>query len=288
MNFVAIVGTNARKSYNRELLWFMKKHFKEQANIEIIEIADLPLFNEDDEVPLRIIEIAHQIKAADGAIISTPEYDHSITAALKSFIEWMSYGDVHPFTNTPVMIVGASLGRQGTNNAQEHLRQIMDAPGLDALVLPGNQFLVGPAAENIDMQNDELTDPRTVQFLETIFANFMTFTTLLQAMRTTGVDRTKATPTVAATSTNYVAPVNLGYQSLDNVFAGSGLDEDAVPTVINAPSDNADILEQGDGWWVEKTALTDQVVMVEVAPINEQAVATVPASADATTGASMF
>ncbi|MCM0599892.1 NADPH-dependent FMN reductase [Periweissella fabalis] len=281
MNFVAIVGTNARKSYNRKLLWFMKKHFKDQVNIEIIEIADLPLFNEDDEAPLRIGEIARSIQASDGVIISTPEYDHSITAALKSFIEWMSYGTLHPFTNKPVMLVGASLGRQGTNNAQEHLRQIMDAPGLDALVLPGNQFLVGPAAQIIDMTTEELTDANTIGFLETIMQHFIRFASLLQPMCGEGVDRTKPAPT----SDVDIATVNLGYASLDSVMPGSPLDEDAIPTIIQ-PTPTAAIIEKGDGWWVEKTMLTDKVAAPVVGTITP-ATAT-PVEADATTGASMF
>lgn len=285
MNFVAIVGTNARKSYNRNLLWFMKKHFKDQANIEIIEIADLPMFSEDAELPLRISEIAHQIKASNGVIISTPEYDHSITASLKSFIEWMSYGEIHPFTNMPVMLVGASLGRQGTNNAQEHLRQIMDAPGLDALVLPGNQFLVGPAAENIDMQHEELTDPRTIGFLDTIFQHFIIFTKLLEPMIEMGVDRTSGKATSTATDVDAIAPVKLGYSSFDNVLNGSPLDEDAVPKIIN-PTEAAKVVEQGDGWWIEKTTLTDQVKVTTPQIMIEKTIA--PAEEDATTGASMF
>lgn len=36
MKFVAIVGTNARQSYNRKLLYFMKKHFRQAAEIEVV------------------------------------------------------------------------------------------------------------------------------------------------------------------------------------------------------------------------------------------------------------
>ncbi|WP_349583775.1 NADPH-dependent FMN reductase [Leuconostoc citreum] len=68
MNFVSIVGTNARKSYNRKLLWFMKKHFSTQANIEIVEIADLPLFSEDDDVPLRIVELRILLHRLTGSL----------------------------------------------------------------------------------------------------------------------------------------------------------------------------------------------------------------------------
>ena len=96
MKFIAIVGTNASKSYNRRLLHFMKKHFAAKAEIVIKEIKEYPLFCEDfDETPHSIMELATEIDHSDGVIFATPEYDHGIPAALKSVIEWLSY-DVHP------------------------------------------------------------------------------------------------------------------------------------------------------------------------------------------------
>ena len=47
MKFIAIVGTNASKSYNRRLIHFMKKHFAAKAEIVIKEIKEYPLFCED-------------------------------------------------------------------------------------------------------------------------------------------------------------------------------------------------------------------------------------------------
>ena len=46
MKLVAIVGTNAKQSYNRSLLQFMQRHFATKADIEILEITDVPMFNE--------------------------------------------------------------------------------------------------------------------------------------------------------------------------------------------------------------------------------------------------
>jgi NAD(P)H-dependent FMN reductase len=259
----------------------MKKHFKNDANIEIVEIADLPLFSEDAPVPIRIREIAHAIEESDGVIISTPEYDHSITASLKSVIEWLSYGALHPFTNVPVMIVGTSLGKMGTVFAQEHLRQIMNAPGLDAYVLPGNQFVLGPAAANFD-ENDNLSDPGTVKFLEIVFQNFITYMETVRPMRALAVDRTgggKLAKQQEAGDGWRVEEVNLGYGSATDVFDGSPLDVDAMPALIN-PDDDADIIEQGDGWWIEATRLTDAVVTsVIVSAVDDEE--------DSTTGASI-
>ena len=183
MKFIAIVGTNASFSYNRKLLWYMKKHFTKEAQIEIVEITDLPLFSEDiREIPEGVQKIAEAIREADGLIFSTPEYDHAITAALKSLIEWLSWIKPQPLNSLPVMIVGVSLGNMGTVFAQENLRQILSSPGLDAFVLPSNQFLLGRAAEAFNQQ-DELIDERTISWLEHCFNNFMIYSKTLKPMR---------------------------------------------------------------------------------------------------------
>ena len=45
MKLVAIVGTNSDRSTNRKLLEFMQKHFSDKADIEVLEIKQLPAFN---------------------------------------------------------------------------------------------------------------------------------------------------------------------------------------------------------------------------------------------------
>lgn len=80
MKLIGIVGTNSNKSTNRQLLQYMQQHFADKAEIELIEVKDLPLFNKpaDKNVPQVILDIAAKIEEADGVIIGTPEYDHSI------------------------------------------------------------------------------------------------------------------------------------------------------------------------------------------------------------------
>ncbi len=110
LKLIAIVGTNSKRSTNRQLLQYMQKHFADKAEIELVEIKDLPVFNKpaDKQIPAEATEIAAKIEAADGVIIGTPEYDHSIPAVLMSALAWISYG-VFPLLNKPVMITGASM-----------------------------------------------------------------------------------------------------------------------------------------------------------------------------------
>ena len=80
LKLIAIVGTNSKRSTNRQLLQYMQKHFADKAEIELVEIKDIPVFNKpaDKFLPAEILEIAAKIEASDGVIIGTPEYDHSI------------------------------------------------------------------------------------------------------------------------------------------------------------------------------------------------------------------
>ncbi|WP_420328784.1 NADPH-dependent FMN reductase [Lactiplantibacillus plantarum] len=178
MKFVGIVGTNATKSTNRQLLQYMQRHFQQQATIEICEIKDLPAFNEPEDrtAPVAIQQLSDKITAADGVIFATPEYDHSIPAVLKSAIEWLSY-TTRPLINKPVMIVGASNGSLGTSRAQAHLRQILEAPELKALVMPNIEYLLGRSLQAFDDQGD-LAYPDKVQELDNAFGEFIDFVDL--------------------------------------------------------------------------------------------------------------
>lgn len=175
MKFVGIVGTNAKKSVNRQLLTYMQKTLADLAEIEILEIDQVPMFNEsEDQTDSDVIqELNQKIMDADGVIIATPEHNHSIPSSLKSALEWLSF-NVHPFDGKPVMIVGASSDVQGSSRAQLHLRQILDAPGVNASVMPGNEFLLGRAYDAFD-EEGQLKDQRTIDFLEGNFKKFIRF-----------------------------------------------------------------------------------------------------------------
>lgn len=89
MKFVGIVGSNAEQSYNRMLLEFIRKNFKTKFELEVLEIDDIPMFNQDQnwEESFQLRLLNNKITRADGVIIATPEHNHTITAALKSVLE---------------------------------------------------------------------------------------------------------------------------------------------------------------------------------------------------------
>ncbi|MDN6294219.1 MAG: NAD(P)H-dependent oxidoreductase [Alkalibacterium sp.] len=182
MKYVGIVGSNADLSYNRYLLNFIKKQYSHLFELDIVEIKDIPMFNQDnDQTNSQPIQNLNQkILDADGVIIATPEHNHTIPASLKSVIEWLSF-KIHPLDNKPVMIVGASYYDQGSSRAQLHLRQILDAPGVNAIVMPGNEFLLGRVKEAFDEEYN-LKDQGTIDFLQSILEKYNAFVQLVNRL----------------------------------------------------------------------------------------------------------
>ena len=182
LKLIGLVGTNSKRSTNRQLLQYMQKHFADKAEIELVEIKDIPIFNKpaDKKLPAIVTEIAEKIEAADGVIIGTPEYDHSIPASLMSALAWLSYG-IYPMLNKPVMITGASFGTLGSSRAQLQLRQILDAPELKASVMPGSEFLLSHSLQAFD-KDGNLIDLEIIQKLDALFDDFRHFVKITEKL----------------------------------------------------------------------------------------------------------
>lgn len=181
MKLVGIIGSIADESYNRKLMLYIASHFKETIDIEILDIRDVPMFRAGMEMGPAVEYLNKKISAADGVIIATPEHNHTTTAALKSVIEWLS-SSVHPFADKPVLLVGASYFEQGSGRAQLDLRQILESPGVNALVMPKDEFLLGNVKSAFD-ENGNLKEARTVGFLESVMGNFLKWIKVLKAMK---------------------------------------------------------------------------------------------------------
>jgi chromate reductase, NAD(P)H dehydrogenase (quinone) len=160
-NILAISGSLRDSSFNTMLLRAAQNLVPEGASIEIASIGDLPLYNEDIEsnFPSAAQTLKDKILAADGVIISTPEYNRSISSALKNAIEWTSrpYGQ-GAWKGKPVLVLGATVAHTGTLAAQCHLKQILSY--LDAKFLGQPEFYLSAAQEKF-AQDGTLIDEDT-------------------------------------------------------------------------------------------------------------------------------
>lgn len=183
IKLVGIAGSISEQSYNRELLYYIQHSFKDLFDFEVLDIKDLPLFNQDHLEVLESFEfqeIQKKIEAADGVVIATPEHNRTVPAPLKSLLEWLSF-KIHPLKAKPVKIMGASYLDQGTSSAQMHLRQILESPGIDALVLPGQEFLLGNCQSAFDKVGN-IIDQKTAQYLRKSMEVFVTYVLTLKPL----------------------------------------------------------------------------------------------------------
>lgn len=203
MKILAFVGTNADFSYNRLLLRFMKKHFKQMADIEIYEVGKLPPFSVDTPLSeqTEVWKLKQKVKEADGLVFSTPEYDHGIPAVLKSAIEWLSY-KTKVLSEKPAMIVGVAYGRQASARSQVQMRQILISPDCDTNLIPGNEVLIGNV-RNTFAKDGRLIDQEAIDNLEKCFEHFIEYIQIFKNTDREGLDMAIKQPTISDAYINF-------------------------------------------------------------------------------------
>jgi NAD(P)H-dependent FMN reductase len=110
LSLYALCGSLRQVSTSRRLLEALRDGAPDGVSIEICTpAAGLPIFNPDDEgdrTPLSVRAFADKIRAADGLIVSCPEYAHGIPGSFKNALDWLVSRDEVPFK--PVMFAHAS------------------------------------------------------------------------------------------------------------------------------------------------------------------------------------
>ena len=126
-NIVVIVGSLRRQSINHQYAKALEKLAAGQFHCHFVN-TDLPLYNDDlwASPPAEVTALKDAIKAADGVLIVSPEYNRSIPAVTKNAVDWASrpYGQ-NAWAGKPVAITGASNGSQGTAVMQSQLRSTL-------------------------------------------------------------------------------------------------------------------------------------------------------------------
>jgi chromate reductase len=152
LNVLGICGSLRKASFNRRLLEIAKDLAPDGMSIEIYKsFAEIPVYNADDEardgIPAAVVALREAVRAADGVLVASPEYNFSIPGGLKNAFDWLSRKD-QPFTDKPMAIMGAAAGAVGTARSQYHLRQSMAALG--AIFMPRPEVFVGSASSKFD------------------------------------------------------------------------------------------------------------------------------------------
>jgi len=169
LRIVGISGSLRRASYNTATLVAMRELAPPDMAVAIVPLNAIPMFNDDDFAadgfPPSVAHLRSEVEGADGVILASPEYNHSMTGALKNAIDWLSRKPVSIY-GKPVCIVSAAGSLLGGSRAQYDLRKVLQP--LEALVLAMPEVFVGRAQDKFDTAG-RLVDDAT----RTVLANQM-------------------------------------------------------------------------------------------------------------------
>lgn len=175
MNIIAIYGSLREKSYNKALLAAAQKMAPEGMTIELMDPgAQFPLFNDDissTAFPAIVTEYKQKIRAADGIIFSTPEYNRGISGVLKNMIDYCSrpHGEGVWGGGKPYGVLSASNGRLSGMAANYELKKILVYFGGHVMGQP--EFFLGNSGDVFDEQMN-LKDEKTKELLMQYLAAF--------------------------------------------------------------------------------------------------------------------
>jgi len=181
MKVLGISGSLRKASFNTAALHACAGMLPAGMTLEIAEIGDLPLFNQDvfdAGLPAPAKRLSDAIRAADGLLIASPEYNFSLTPALKNAIDWTSRVPNQPFQDKPIAIFSASQGPLGGARVQYDLRRILGQ--LWGHVLPRPEVFIGSAPGKFD-KDGRITDEATKKFLTDLLAGLKTWIARMKA-----------------------------------------------------------------------------------------------------------
>jgi chromate reductase len=170
-----LVGSLRKDSLNRKVANALRSLAPLSITSEMIEIRDLPLYNQDlddeGQAPEAWIRFRKQMKNVDGVLFVTPEYNRSIPAGLKNAVDVGSrpYGQ-SIWKNKAAAIVSVSPGGIGGFGAHQHLRQSLSC--LNVPLLPQPEAYIGQAGSLFNEQ-DELIKEESITFFKSFMEQFV-------------------------------------------------------------------------------------------------------------------
>ncbi len=168
-----IVGSLRKGSFTRSVARAIAEVAPASLKLEIVEIGDLPLYDQDDDgssPPAPWAAFRDRIRRADAVLFATPEYNRSVPGVLKNAIDVGSrpYGQ-SAWSGKPAAIVSVSPGALGAFGANHHLRQSLVF--LDMPTMQQPEAYVGGAANLFDASG-KLANDGTRELLRKFASGF--------------------------------------------------------------------------------------------------------------------
>lgn len=177
-NIVGISGSLRRGSFNTALLRAAAARMPAGSALDVHTVHGIPVYDADVQetsgFPDPVLRLKEAVARADGLILGTPEYNHSVPGVLKNAIDWMSRpaADIpRIFGGRPAALMGASTGRWGTILGQAAWLPVFAILGLR--FWSDSRFYLPQAAAAFE--NGELKDADTAKRLSDFLEGFVRF-----------------------------------------------------------------------------------------------------------------
>jgi len=167
-----VVGSLRSQSWSRKLANEIIRRSQDELACNVLEIGDLPLYNEDleEQPPANWQRFREAIDSADAVLFVTPEYNRSVPGVLKNALDVGSRpGGHNHWAGKPAAVVSDTPYKLGAFGANHALRQTFVF--LDMPVLQQPEIYIGGIGEKFDATG-KLTDPETGKLLDTFIARF--------------------------------------------------------------------------------------------------------------------
>ena len=179
---LGISGSLRAGSFNTALLRAAQQVAGDGIDLEIATLHGIPLYDADAEArdgePDAVAALKRKVMAADGVLLSTPEYNNGMPGVFKNGIDWLSrtspVGNIPAvFGGRPFALIGASPGGFGTILSQNHWLPVLKTLGVQ--LWAGNRLMVSRAGGVFDGAGT-LTDDKVRAQLRGFVADFARFT----------------------------------------------------------------------------------------------------------------
>ncbi len=172
---VAIISGSIRKEgFSTQLAQALQPLFPEGYETEIVEIGQLPLYNQDFDAatpPEAYTEFRQKLADKHAVLFITPEHNRTIPAALKNVLDVGSrpYGQ-SVWNGKPAAVISNSPGLLGGFGANHHLRQVLTFLNMPILQQP--EAYISKVAELLD-GNGGFHSENTRKFAQSIVDAFV-------------------------------------------------------------------------------------------------------------------
>ncbi|MGO4960146.1 NADPH-dependent FMN reductase [Jeotgalibaca porci] len=171
-----VVGSTRKNSFSRTLANGIVAGLPADAEVTYLEIADLPLYNQDYDAdsPEVYTKFREQVAAQDAIIFTTPEHNRSISAALKNALDVASrpWGE-NVWAGKPALVASQSISGISGVLANHVLRQSLTF--LDMPTMQQPEVYVGNSGELLG-EEGEVANADTAAFLKEVGQTFDAFT----------------------------------------------------------------------------------------------------------------